>query len=157
MLNLEDNKRFLSELQNRLKELKSALQISSLTKELSELEKQTLKEDFWNDSQKSSVIYSKMHVIQKKINTYETLKNELENLIELNELLLIEQDLDLAKDLISNTQKLQTKFDDIEVETLLSDKYDANNAILTIHPGAGRNRVTRLGRNALQNVYEMGD
>lgn len=149
MIDLEENKRFLLELQNRLHELEAALQISDLNSELAELEKQTLKEDFWEDTQKSSVVYSKMNMLQKKINTYHHLKNELENLLELNELLLLEQDTDLAKDLLSNTQTLQKQCDNIEVQTLLSGKYDKNNALVTLHPGAGRNRITRLGRNAL--------
>lgn len=137
MFDLEENKKFLLTLQSRLQELESALQICNLKKEWIELEKQTLKEDFWEDTQKSSAIYSKMNQIQKKINIYEKLKEELENLIELNELLLVEQDFDLEKDLISNTQKLQKDFEKIEVQTLLSGKYDANNAIITLHPGAG--------------------
>lgn len=137
MLDLEENKRFLTGLQNRLKELEDSLQISNLKQELKELEKQTMQDDFWEDSQKSSVIYSKMSVIQKKIRTYENLKNDLENLIELNELLLIENDISLEKDLIHNTQKIEKDFDEIEVQTLLSGKYDANNAIVTLHPGAG--------------------
>lgn len=137
MLDLEENKRFLNELQNRLRELESALQISDLKADFADLEKQTLQEDFWEDNQKSSTIYSKMNIIQKKIKSYETLKSELENLVELNDLLLLEQDAELEKDLLSNTQKLEKHFEKIEVETLLSGKYDANHAILTIHPGAG--------------------
>ena len=89
MLDLEENKRILLELQNGLQELSEALQITRLQTELAELEKQTLAEDFWEDSQKSSIVYGKMNVFQKKINLYQTLKSELENLLELNELLLI--------------------------------------------------------------------
>lgn len=137
MLDLEENKRFLTGLQNRLQDLEDSLQISNLKQELTKLEKQTMQDDFWEDSQKSSVIYSKMSIIQKKIRIYENIKNELENLIELNELLLIENDAVLEKELIYNTQKIEKDFDEIEVQTLLSGKYDANNAIVTLHPGAG--------------------
>lgn len=145
MLDLEENKRFLNTLQNRLQELESALQISNLTQELAELESQTMGDDFWEDSQKSSVIYSKMNVIQKKIKTFETLKTELDNLIELNDLLILEQDKDLEKDLLINTQKLEKSLEEIEVQTLLSGKYDVNNAILTIHPGARAGLNHKIG------------
>ncbi len=145
MLDLEENKRFLLELQNRLEEIYIALQISDLKKELEELQKQTLQEDFWEDTQKSSAIFSKMNVIQKKIKAYENLKNEFENLMELNELLLVEYENDLAKDLISNTQNLQKELDDLEVQTLLSGKYDVNSAIVTIHPGARAERNRKIG------------
>ena len=137
MIDLEENKRFLLGLQTKIKELSSTLQISKLQQELAELEKQTLAEDFWNDSQKSSMIYTKMNKIQKKIKTYENLRDELDNLIELNELLIVENDPNLEKDLISSTQKFQNDLDEIEIQTLFSGKYDANNSIVTIHPGAG--------------------
>ena len=145
MLDLEENNRNLLELQDKLKNLFDALQIAKLKKSLNELEQETLKENFWNETQKSSEIYAKMSSIQKKIRTYDNLKNELENLIELNELLLLENDYSLEKDLISNTQKIQKQLEDVEVQTLLSGKYDVNNAILTLHPGAGRNRIPGLG------------
>ncbi len=137
MLDLEENKRDLLQIQNSLADLENTLHISDLKQELTELEKQTLQENFWEDSERSSVIFSKMNMLQKKVKNYETLKTELENLLELNELLLLEKDELLEKDLVVSTQKIQQKLENMEVQTLLSGKYDSNNAILTIHPGAG--------------------
>ena len=137
MLDLEENKRNLLELKNKLNELSEALQIQKLKKEFKELEKQTLQENFWEDNENSSTVYAKMNIIQKKIKLYENLQHELENLIELNDFLLLESDAELSKDLIENTSKIEKKFEEIEVQTLLSGKYDANNAIVTLHPGAG--------------------
>ena len=145
MIELEENKRFLLELKNRLNDLESSLNIINLKEKLSKLETQTLQEGFWDDSQTSSKIYSKMSSIQKKIRIYNNAKEELENLIDLNDLLLLETDESLVKELLSNSKKLADEFDNIEVQTLLSGKYDANNAIITLHPGAGRNGITRLG------------
>ena len=145
MIELEENKRFLLELKNRLNDLESSLNIINLKEELSKLETQTLQEGFWDDSQTSSKIYSKMSSIQKKIRIYNNAKEELENLMDLNDLLLLETDESLVKELLNNSKKLADEFDNIEVQTLLSGKYDANNAIITLHPGAGRNRITRLG------------
>lgn len=156
MLDLEENKRNLTELQDKLTKMAETLQISNLKKDFAELEKQTLKPDFWEDTQKSATIFSQMNAIQKKVRNYENLKNELDNLLELNELLLLEKDDSLEKDLVSNTQKFEQKLTELEVQTLLSGKYDVNNAILTIHPGAGRNRIPRLGSNALSYVHQMG-
>ena len=137
MLDLEENKKFLLELQNGLQELSEALQITRLQTELAELEKQTLAEDFWEDNQKSSIVYGKMNVLQKKINLYQSLKSDFDNLLELNELLLVEQEEDLAKDLVSNTKKLEKSIENLQTQTLLSGKYDSSNALVTIHPGAG--------------------
>ena len=71
------------------------------------------------------------------------------SLEEMNELLLLEDDESLANDLLNSTKKIDKEIEKLELATLLSGKYDQNNAIITLHPGAGRNRVTRLGRNAL--------
>lgn len=156
MLDLEENKRNLIELRDKLTKMAETLQISNLKADFAQLEQQTLKPDFWEETQKSATLFSQMNAIQKKIRNYENLKNELDNLLELNELLLLEKDDSLEKDLLSNTQKFEQKLTELEVQTLLSGKYDANNAILTIHPGAGRNRIPRLGRNALSYVHQMG-
>lgn len=137
MLDLEENKRYLLELQNHIQELADSLQIPNLETELKELEKQTLAEDFWEDAKESSKIYGKMNVIQKKLDLHKNLKQELENLLEINELLQVEQDHELEKSLLSSTQNLQNAIAMLETQTLLSGKYDANNAIITIHPGAG--------------------
>ena len=59
------------------------------------------------------------------------------NLKEMNELLNLEPDQDLLKELLKNSDTLKNKLDDLEIQTLFSGKYDSNNAIITLHPGAG--------------------
>ena len=49
----------------------------------------------------------------------------------------LEFDEELANEILSNTKKQQKALEKLELETLLSGKYDSNNAIITIHPGAG--------------------
>ena len=58
-------------------------------------------------------------------------------MIELVELLKQESDEELEKEVQNGTKKLEAEIEKLEISTLLSDKYDANNAILTLHPGAG--------------------
>lgn len=111
--------------------------IPKLEKDLSILEKQTLNQEFWNDSKNSSKVLQNIKIIKNKKDKYTKLITEISNLIEMNELLQLEEDELLAKDLIKNTTSLETDIDNLEIETLLSDKYDINNAIVTIHPGAG--------------------
>ena len=52
-------------------------------------------------------------------------------------MLLQEEDIELGKEVLKNTSKLEESLEKLEMETLLSGKYDKNNAILTLHPGAG--------------------
>ena len=111
--------------------------IAKLEKELENLEKETLKENFWQDSKQSNKVIAKIKNLKNKVTEYQEIKNEIDNLQELTELLNIEPDEELAKDLIKNTQKIEKRLEKFEISTLLSGKYDANNAIVTIHPGAG--------------------
>ena len=111
--------------------------ISKLEKELNELEKITLEEGFWNDSTKSSNILSKIKALKSKCTTYSKLVNELNGLRELTELVTLENDEQMAKDILRNTETIQRELEKFELSTLLSGKYDKNNAIVTLHPGAG--------------------
>ena len=137
MLELEENFRLLEELKIKLEQIKDSMKIDNLKSELKELEKQSLDPDFWNDLKNSSNVFSKIKLLQKKINMYEKLLSELDNAIEMNNLLELEFDSNLLKELLSLSAKLESDINNLEIETLFSGKYDNNNAILTLHPGAG--------------------
>ena len=111
--------------------------ISKLELELKELETKTNLPDFWQNPEKTTPILSKIKSIQNKLEKYNRIDTELSNIENLNELLILEYDKELADELISNTISLENEIDKLEIQTLLSGKYDKNNAILTLHPGAG--------------------
>ena len=137
MLEIEENLKLLQELKLKLDNLEESLSISSLKQTLNELKKETEREDFWNDRENSNKVFSKIKKIEKKINTYESILSNLENLIEMSNLLLIEYDTELSKELLSNSKDVSKQVESLELETLLAGKYDINNAIVTLHPGAG--------------------
>lgn len=111
--------------------------ISNLEEEKKKLEQKISKPDFWDNQEKSSIILTKMKRIQSKIENYRKLQAEIENLESLNELLIEEEDIELGKEVLKSTINLEEKIKKIELGTLLSGKYDKNNAIVTLHPGAG--------------------
>ena len=111
--------------------------IIKLEDELSNLEKETLQQNFWNDKENFNKILSRIKLIKSKVNSYKNLENELNELIDLLELVEVEYDEDIAKEILKNVENTKKDFDKFEIETLLSGKYDSNNAILTLHPGAG--------------------
>lgn len=137
MIELEDNKHKLKSLKEKLISIGEALKIEDLEEEAKNLEAQTLEPGFWEDQQASSLVITKMKQAQKKVERFKKLEKELENLEGINELLLIEEDEELGKELLKNTKTLEENLEKMELETLLSGKYDKNNAILTLHPGAG--------------------
>ena len=111
--------------------------IINLSFQLKELEAKTLEEGFWNDTKKSGIILQKIKTIKNKVDKFNKISNELKNLLEMSEILMQENDESLVKDIITNTKDIQKQREDLEISTLLSGKYDINNAIITIHPGAG--------------------
>jgi len=137
LIELEENQRLLQELNNKINEIKDSMKIESLIAELKSLEEESTKEGFWQDSVKSNNTLKKIKSIQKKVSKYEKIRKELDNLIEMNELLSSENDKSLVQDLLKSTDELSKEIDSLNVETLFSGKYDQNNAIITMHPGAG--------------------
>ena len=137
MLELEENKRFLNELKIKLQEIGESMNVDSLRANLENLKQESSKEDFWQNAENSAKVFSKIKTLEKKIKNYTALKDELDNLLEMNELLSLEFDSELLNELLTTTKSLDIKLDTIKIETYFSGKYDANNAILTLHPGAG--------------------
>ena len=111
--------------------------VANKEKELAELENQTTENEFWNDTENSSKVLKKITSLKNKVNNFKKVKSDLENLKDMNDLLQIEEDESLIKEILHNTSELEKEIDKLETTTLLSGKYDINNAILTIHPGAG--------------------
>ena len=111
--------------------------VSNLKNELADLENKTAEEGFWGDQEKSNKILSEIKLRKNKITKYENIENDIKNTLELTELVEIEPDESLENDIISDTKKIEKELEKFELQTLLSGKYDGNNAILTLHPGAG--------------------
>lgn len=74
---------------------------------------------------------------QSKVKTFEDLQAKFEDLTALYELAMEEEDNSLESEVETEVKKLQEIFEGLELEILLSEPYDRNNAILTLHAGAG--------------------
>lgn len=119
--------------------------IASLEEELHALEKKTEEPSFWEDSQNSSKTLKRINELKNKTENYKKISSTFEYIEELNELVKSEiqegtnqEELDSeAKEILDTTENLEKDIEKLEITTLLSGKYDNNNAILTLHPGAG--------------------
>ena len=93
--------------------------------------------DFWNDQQGAQTIINEANGIKAIVNEYNDLLSTQENLEMTLELLKEEPDEELQEELGSELEQFQAKMADFELQMLLSEPYDKNNAILELHPGAG--------------------
>jgi len=115
----------------------SLFDIANLEKELKTLEEQTTSADFWNDNKISSIVLKQINTLKSKTEEYKKVNNTLKDNIELAQILKIENDEELETELEKSITKLEKELEKLEINTLLSEKYDVNNAIITLHPGAG--------------------
>ena len=137
MIEIEELIKLNTEQNSRFDELKKSIHLNELQDRLLDLEKQTESQDFWNNPELSAEVLAEITELKKKIASF----NEVDNLVQTNksflELIQEENDAEIATELEKSIKETQTKLDSLEISTLLSGKYDKNNAIITIHPGAG--------------------
>ena len=106
-------------------------------KRIEELERQMTEPNFWDDSNKAQQVIDEANGLKSFIGTFTENEESLESLEVAYELVKEEDDEELFNDLQNELKELIDKFNDFEIEILLSEPYDKNNAILEIHPGAG--------------------
>ena len=93
--------------------------------------------NFWDDPQRSQQMMKELKYLKDDIETYnklETQKEDIETLIEMG---YEEEDPELIPEIQESLDEFQKEFENIRVKTLLSGEYDENNAIVTLHAGAG--------------------
>ncbi len=92
---------------------------------------------FWDDQKAAQVVISEVSGLKEVINEFNDLNDGYENLELTYELVKEENDDELFEELVSEVKVLTVKLNDFELQLLLSEPYDKNNAILELHPGAG--------------------
>ncbi len=102
--------------------------------ELSKLESQTKEEGFWQNVDKANDINKKIVNLQKIINSYKKLKDDLNEYIET---LKNTEDKEIIEIINSSIEQLEKEIESLETKTILSGEYDDLNCFIEIHPGAG--------------------
>lgn len=92
---------------------------------------------FWDDQQAAQKVIQESNRLKDQVNEYKDISETFENLQLTYELIQEENDADLQKELESELKELKEKMDEFELELLLNEPYDQNNAIIELHPGAG--------------------
>ena len=134
---LEEAKYKLIGMRADIDDLGSALRIEQLKVTAEELDKDTLREDFWSNQENSSKVLQKLKQTKDTIENYEALKSRLEDAIVLVEMAVEENDEGYIEEVESELAAIVKEAETKRIEILLSGEYDKNNAIVSFHPGAG--------------------
>ena len=92
---------------------------------------------FWDDQDAAQKVIDEVNGLKSYVTSFEEIEEQLENLEVSYELVKEENDEELFADLNDEAAALIKEINDFELQMLLSEPYDANNAILELHPGAG--------------------
>ncbi|KIL36706.1 peptide chain release factor 2 [Cohnella kolymensis] len=93
--------------------------------------------NFWDDNEKAQALIAEMNAIKSVVDEYEGMANELQDLQDMLEILEEESDDSMVKEWTESVKALTAKIDSFELQLLLNQPYDKNDAILELHPGAG--------------------
>ena len=137
MLEFEEYKVKLNGIRPTLDGLGAALKLDDARAEIAELEAESAKEGFWNDLERSQKVQKRLKQLQQKCEKYEKLRSGWDDLMTICEMALEENDDSMLGELETDYAKLESELEAMRLSTLLSGEYDANNVILSIHPGAG--------------------
>ena len=106
-------------------------------KRISILENEMLSSSFWNDKSNSERVVSELNNLKNTINSVSQVKNEISDALELIEMLKLESNDNIKKELEESIVKLEDAVSSLEINLLLNGEYDKCDSIIDIHPGAG--------------------
>ena len=130
-------KQKLSALGPQLTELAAALDLEGARREVEELEEKTGDANFWNDLEASQKVLRRTKQLKNKLEHHAKLVSQWEDLTTLVEMAMEEDDGSLLPEIEEGYAKLESALEEAKLSTLLTGEYDASNAILTLHAGAG--------------------
>ena len=115
----------------------SPFDVAGLAERLNEINITTEVEGFWDDHEKAQKLLKEKKNIESKINEYEALKTEFEDIGVLIEMAQEEEDQSMVAEIQKAYEDYIKKSDNLRIKTLLNGEYDSNNAIISIHAGSG--------------------
>ena len=149
MIQIDELKLNIKNLQGKLNGIGESLNIPKLQDELVTLNEMQHKADFWDDVKNAQQVSQRAKNIEDKINDYQKLCKRLADVTDLIE--LCDGDETMLHETSAELAQIDTQVNEMHIATLLSGKFDANNAILTLHAGAGGTEA----QDWVQMLYRM--
>ena len=137
MVELDNLRADLTTYKPALEEAGRGLDLENKDRQIEELEREMAAPDFWDDPQVSTEKTRKLKSLKDDVSTYYELEAQYQDILDLLELANEEADRDMIEEVEADYAKFKEKLENLQTKTLLSGEYDDQNAIITLHAGAG--------------------
>ena len=137
MIQYDEIRYKLNDLKPQLEELRVSLALDDAEATIAELQQKAQAADFWDDPDNSQKVLQKIKQLQDKIARYNSLAGLYEDTLTMIEMADEMEDESLLPEISSDFKRFTEGLEEQRLTTLLSGEYDANNAMITLHAGAG--------------------
>ena len=127
----------LKSLTIKMDNIKNIVKPDTLQTRLKEIEQMQQDPDFWNDATHAGKISQEKTKTERILATYSNANDAVHDAVEYFEMAKSEKDDETLEMLYDEAENLQERTNALEVQMMLSGEHDGNNAIVSIHPGAG--------------------
>ena len=127
--------KFLSDYKEKLNDLYQAFRVETKRPELALLEEEMSSPEFWNDQKKAQATIGRANAIKDVLSGYDEASNRYNDINDLIDLAF--EDSETMELLEEEIVSLKEFMGELEEKALLNNKYDFNDCILELHPGAG--------------------
>ena len=111
--------------------------VAGKEKEIDRLEKASASPDFWNDQSSAQAHMRRLSSLQDEVATWRNLSNRVTDALDLLDLAESEEDESVTSELLAEVEEIEPKLERLEFQLRLSGKHDRDDALLSIHAGAG--------------------
>ena len=137
LIKLEQSLQDLKTLESDVAELGDSIGADALGQEIEALEAKVSAAGFWDDTAESQSVLKQLKSKKALYDSYVSLKKSCDDVKALAQLALEGDDEEMADEIIAEISSLFAEYEKQKIDIMLSGEYDGNNAIVSIHPGAG--------------------
>ena len=137
MLELDELKAQLKTYDEPMQQMRSSLDLDNKEKRAEELERTMAEPGFWENPEKAQKLQKELGALRNGMEAFAKLENLYEETLMLIDMANEDDDESVLPDVRDDIAKFQETFESMRIRTLLSGPYDANDAIVTLHSGAG--------------------
>lgn len=137
MIELDQLKYNLNSYREPLERLSGSLGLEEKKERIEQLELDMEAPGFWEDLEESQKVVKEVKGLKDQVEGYEGLRGQFEDIETLIEMTAEEEDEELAAETQEAFAEFEAAYESLRISTLLSGEYDKNNAILSLHAGAG--------------------